>query len=151
MKPVGSVIIPLGRQMFHAFCGVTQVGIISNETDPEILEHWLWLEGLSGYAAILPPDAIMSVQLSKADYRVWQVNQLHKKGYVIECVLEPEPDIASALLSAGYNVSLFLHAAYSVPSWRPDADNAVKPWDTLADEVANMAAMRAYDKKLIDE
>jgi hypothetical protein len=147
MKPVASTIIPLGRQIYHAFRGLTQIVLVSHETPQAELEQWLWMEGFGDYAAIAPPDSIMGT-LTNPAYRVWQCNQLKKRGYNVELVIEPEPDVCAGLLVAGYSVLNFLHAAYAVPSWRPDYDGDLRPWDELSQQVANLAAMKAHDERL---
>lgn len=148
MKPVASTIIPLGAQLYHAFRSVSQVLLISNETPVDQLEQWLWMEQISGYAEICPPDDIMREQ---ENYRLWQVNQLRKKGYNVELVVEPDPVTCSVLLANGYSVLNFLHALYALPAWRPDFEHTVKPWDELSHQVATLAAMRAADKRTRNE
>lgn len=144
MKPVASTIIPLGAQVYHAFRSINQVLLISNETPVDQLESWLWMEQISGYAEIYPPDDIMQ---TRDDYRLWQVNQARKKGYNIELVIEPNPDNCSLLLANGYSVLNFLHAQYALPAWRPDFQHKITPWNELSDQVARLAAMRAADKR----
>lgn len=150
MKPVASTIIPLGAQLYNAFRSTGQVLLISNETPVPVLENWLWMEGLSGWAEIFPPDEIMRA-LPAPEYRLWQANQIRKKGYAVDLIVEPDPSACALLLSNGYSVLNFLHALYALPAWRPDYEYQVKPWDELSQQVATLAAMRAADKRTKDE
>jgi hypothetical protein len=146
MKPVASTLIPLGAMVYNAFRGVSQVLLVSNETPVDILENWLWMEGLSGWAEIFPPDEIMR-RGPAPDYRLWQANQIRKKGYSVELIVEADPAVCALLLASGYSVLNYLHALYSLPAWRPDYEYKVKPWDELSQQVATLAAMRAADKR----
>ena len=43
---------------------------------------------------------------------------------------------------------VFVHSQYSHPSWRPDTDPGVRPWDDIARQVADQARMKAADSRL---
>lgn len=141
MNPVAQTPVPLGKKLYRAFCTTERVLLISGETSREELEGWLFMEGMSGHAEVQYPDPI------GAGDRVWQVNQLRKRGYDIEVVIEPDPAICAALIREGFNTMTFTHAAYAIPSWRPDYEGRVRPWDALASEVGIQAVLRERDKR----
>lgn len=166
MRPVSETPIPLGKMFYSFLVPNAAVALISDSIPKVFLDNWLWMEGMSGHAHAEYPDGVMKKH-SAPEYRVWQVNQLQRKGYVIEAVIDPDPEVCAALLKEGYTVFNFLHAQYAVPSWRPDYEEKnnypyldekgveqkqfIRPWEVLAGEVANQTALRMHDKRLEEQ
>lgn len=146
INPVAQTPIVLGKKLYRAFCATERVLLISGETPKDELEGWLFMEGMTGHAEVQYPDPVINIW-NADEMRVWQVNQLRKRGYDIEVVIEPDPGNCAALLKAGFNTMVFTHAAYAIPSWRPDYEGAVRPWDELASEVGIQAVLRERDKR----
>lgn len=100
-------------------------------------EAWLDEQGISR-------DLVLGAREDRID----QLRKIrHEWGYPVDFVIEPDPAIARKLMEEGYTTLLFLHPAYSKPDWRPDHQFAVRPWDDLAQQVADHARLRAQDKR----
>lgn len=149
INPVAQTPIVLGKKLYRAFCATERVLLISGETPKDELEGWLFMEGMTGHAEVQYPDPIRDhgTGWENWGHRVWQVNQLRKRGYDIEVIIEPDPQVCAHLLREGFNTMVFTHAAYAIPSWRPDYEGAVRPWDELASEVGIQAVLRERDKR----
>jgi hypothetical protein len=65
-------------------------------------------------------------------------------------VVEPDPGMAQELIKSGLTTMLFTHSRYAVPDWRPDAGKGVQAWDSITQQVADVARMKAADARLKD-
>lgn len=141
-KAVSGVPLTAGTLLYHALAPVT--GLILLADAPEgnwqatsEMQDWLLINGFSQHADIAPGGGT----------RIAQVNQLRARGYSLEFIIEPDPENAHKLIREGYSCLNFIHAQYSVPSWRPDYESDLRPWDDLAASVAHQARMKALDEK----
>jgi hypothetical protein len=150
MKPVAQTPIPEGLLLYNGLCNVSALIIISGETEQGIVEDWLMTENLTAHANVVYPDKLQR-RHTVPDTRLLQVNRLRHLGYAVDLVIVPEPDVAALLISEGYNSMVFLHAAYAVPSWRPDFRGPVQPWSELEKAVTDQARMRALDTRIEKE
>jgi hypothetical protein len=61
---------------------------------------------------------------------------------VIDLVVEPDPEIAAALLRNGITVVPLLVPQFARPEFRPDWDGSAVPWDTLVNEIDAQRSLR---------
>jgi len=141
-KSVGGTPIPAGTLLYRALAPLSALILLADhpETDWQAsgeLSDWLMVNNFTAHADIVPLDST----------RLAQVNKLRARGYALEFVIEPDPAEAGKLIKEGHSVLSFLHAQYAVPSWRPDYEQPLTPWDDLAAGVEHQARMRAHDAK----
>jgi hypothetical protein len=150
MRPVAQSPISEGLLIYRGLASVAAVILISGETEQRVIDGWLLTQNLTQHGQVIYPDKQMR-HYSVAENRVLQVNRLRAIGYALELVIVPEPDVAARLIEEGYNCLQFTHAAYAVPSWRPDYAGAVRPWDELSRQVADQARLRSVDERMEKE
>jgi len=144
-KVVGYAPIPLGIQLYNALATQFQVVLLSDERGDEKggIKYWLDIEGLHEHSNVVFSTIIMD-DLHPSNRRLYQ---LDSSGYDVELVVEPDPSISAYVMENGYNTLTFSHAAYSLPSWRPDYQETVAPWADLEQQVAHNAMLRAQDRR----
>lgn len=109
-------------------------------SDRDLAEHFLKLNRITGHVGLdvsVPSDGIDTVAR-----RLAQINRLRRNGS-INFVVEPDPQVAAALLAAGVPTLLYLHPQYTVPSWRPDHNGSLRRWDDLVSETDRQVTLRA--------
>ena len=143
--PVAGVPILQGKLLYFGLASQMSVVLFSRETPKEELDKFLMLEGLNLHAHIIYPDKPYPWLTNRA-----KMAQLRRQ-YGIEMIIDADTPACAELLEDGFNVLHFLHAQYAVPSWRPDYEFKVKPWDDLSQQIAKNAELRALDGRLSDE
>ena len=141
----GSLIQP-GLDVYWGLATRAKVILLTGEVDHEGLEYWLRSEGLNAHVRIIWSDVVRADLTSGAE-RLDQLSEARKNGHDIQLVIEPDPEVSTQLILAGYNVATFTHAEYTVPNWRPDAVTQVAAWADLADQVAHEAYLRVTDPR----
>lgn len=141
LKPVSSSPIPQGLLLYRALVSVSSVVLVSNETSQAEMENWLLVNGITGYADLFCQPGI---------YRLAQINRLRSQGRALDLVIEPDLENIYDLHMAGYDCLHFLTTSYAIPSWRPDYQHSVRPWEELASEIEASARMKAADTRLMD-
>jgi hypothetical protein len=141
-KLMAAAPIPEGIRLYQSLSKTGSVILAAGHREREQDEDWLELHGLVHhafvdwwYAAASPVD---------------RANALRRQGYDIDLVVEPDPNVASGLIEAGFNTLVFVHSQYSHPSWRPDTDPGVRPWADIVRQTTEMAKMKAADTRLRD-
>lgn len=115
--------------------------------DRELAEHFLKINRITGHIGL--DVAVESDGVGVVERRLAQINRLRRSG-PINFVIEPDPKVAAALLAAGLPALLYLHPQFTVPSWRPDYNGALRPWDDLVTETDRQESLRA-DEELRDK
>jgi hypothetical protein len=153
----GGQPIPQGLDLYYGLATRMKVVLITDEMDrlPDDLRvtelaYWLRLEGMTEHQRIVYTEPHWT-ELGNAARRVAQVNEARRMGHDISLVIEPDPAVSAELINSGYNVLTFTHAAYSVPSWRPDYKHTPVPWDKLSVQVEREAFLRANDERRTDD
>lgn len=137
--------IPEGLRLYRALLSVGRVILLSTaatQADRESTSDWLELNGCTGHDSVAWGDDGPRVPL---------VNMYRREGYDVAVVVEPDPGTAMELISAGFNVLLFVHAMYTRPDWRPDSAKGIQPWENIVNEVAEQAKLKAKDARLRNE
>lgn len=146
----GGQMIVQGIDLYYGLATRRKLVLLTEDADPGKdlgpLKYWLQMEGMQEHSRIMYTDAV-GRELRPADNRAMQVNLARNGGYDIDLVIEPDPEVAAHLITLGYNVMLFCHAQYAVPSWRPGYKHTPVPWDILAQQVADEAYLRANDAR----
>jgi hypothetical protein len=137
---------PGGMMLYRALEDYTRVAILATG-DPDRLEHFLKVNKIYDHALL--DVTVDSDAPTPAGRRLAQVQRLRRSGYV-EFVVEPDPAIAAALVAAGVPTLLFAHPQFAIPTWRPDFDGTVRPWDDLVTELDRQQELRA-DEDLRDK
>lgn len=145
-QPVGGQPIPLGRDLYYGMATRARLVLLSRGNEKRELEHWLTSEGMHEHATVIY-TSVPELEHEESESRVLQVTRARNSGYAVDTVVEADPDVAAALLAAGYDVLMFCHTHYSQPSWRPDYQFRVRPWDSLAEQVAHEAYLRAEEER----
>lgn len=138
-KPVSASPMTEGLLLYHGLSAVCALVLISDSPEWET-EEWLLTTGLTAHASVVYTEPL--------DTRVMQVNRLKRMGYNLEMVVDPSPSNVLSLIREGYNCVQFIHAAYSIPAWRPDYEGSVRPWEDLAREVTAQAIAKRGDIRL---
>jgi hypothetical protein len=143
-KAMGGQPIPEGVRLYSSLAVTGQVVLLSTATrqDREQTEDWLELHGLTGHATVAWGDIGPRVSLA---------NMYRRGGYDVDLVVDPDPEQVRDLIAAGFNTLLFTHAQYAHPEWRPDTDPGVQPWDSITQQVADLARAKAADARLKGE
>lgn len=138
-KPVSASPMTEGLLLYHGLTAACALILISDAPEWET-EEWLLTTGLTAHAQV--------VYTTPSDSRLSQVNRLKNMGYNLEMVIDPSPSNILMLVRAGYNCMQFIHAAYSVPAWRPDYQGSVRPWEEMSREVTAQAIAKRGDSRL---
>lgn len=145
-KVSGGQGIVSGIDLYYGLATRSKLVLVTEDPIPEVT-HWLASEGMREHARIGFSD-VVGKSLGLPEARESALNTLSNSGFApIELVIEPDPDVAKHLITRGYNVLLFCHAQYAMPSWRPDYDHTPRPWDELAQQIADEAYLRATDTR----
>jgi hypothetical protein len=146
-KPVGGTPIQAGLTLYHGLCAVAAVALVvdGSAAEDEDLQHFCFTEDLHHHAQVVHG---IRPGLSRAQTRVEQAARLRAAGYALDLVVEPDPEVSAALLTAGFNVLHFAHAAYTRPDWRPDFKRGQQAWDELVEEQKRAARLRAEDNRI---
>lgn len=139
-KTNGGAIIPEGKRLYAALSSVGQLILVSFDQD-EHVTPWLETEGLINHDRlwIAHPAAGLLAEM----------NYLRAVArYPIDMVVTPQPSDAIELIKGGHNTLLFTHAEYAYPSWRPDTQTGVQPWDEISKQIADAARLKAQDSRM---
>lgn len=131
-----------GMHLYRALATTGRLALLGDE-DQDGTEWFLRTNGLREHAYLITEEATDGP--TPASRRLVQVARLRSKGYAIEAVIEPDPEVSAALLDAGIPVLTYLHPQYSTPSFRPDFDRTARPWDHLVSTVDYQIELRAND------
>ncbi|MFE2539112.1 hypothetical protein [Actinacidiphila glaucinigra] len=128
-----------GWGLYHALAKNSRLYLLSHTWTEQDNALWLAKRHLSGHLAYLhQPTPGPAGRLETLErIRSWRIS----------LVLEPDPSCAAAELTAGWNTSLFTHAAYTQPQWRPDYNAAPRPWDDLAQAIERQDRLRLTDPR----
>lgn len=152
-RPVGGQPVPAGIDLYYGMATRSKIVLLTDSpedrdttTGMTSLEWWLRLEGLSAHSQIIYADKVMQHE-EPASAREMQLSHARGSGHDITLVFEPDPQVASWLITRGYTTLLFAHAQYAVPSWRPDYEHRPRPWDDLQHQMAYEAYLKASDPR----
>jgi len=151
-KLEGDAPIVAGVSLYSALRASFNLVLISGEPETERskdhLDRFLTMNGMNKHQYIEYTSPVMREIHGSAGERVRQVSALRMKGFAVDVVVEPHPEIAAELFNAGYLVLHFMSPQYSRPEWRPDHPKAgPKDWDKLQEQVAHEAYMRSQDHR----
>lgn len=146
MKPTAAVPIPIGVALYHSLKENFNILLYSDQ-NRKTLDHWLSIEALNIQAAIEYNDD-QRHWLTDKGRKLEQVSSLRKRGFKIELVIEPDPDVSGEMLIRGFNVLTFTHAQYAIPKWRPDYPGENNEWKNLLDTANRTAELKALDRRL---
>lgn len=144
-KPSGGQVIDFGKSLYYGLSSQSVIVLLSDGIEEET-EHFLAGEGLHEHIAVLYPDSIGRV-LDGPDARLAQVTNSGKQ-YGIDIVIDPDPAVAENLILHGISCMLFCHAQYARPEWRPDYEFTPTPWESLQQQIASEAHLKATDSRL---
>lgn len=145
-KITTSAPIPLGLQLYHGLAETFTLLLVSDSSKEE-LDYWLRLENLNKHGVVVYNDEFLQ-KFTVEERRQKQVVSLRNRGYNIDLVVEPDPIIASKLLFSGFSVLNFLHSAYALPTWRPDYEEEIVPWEQLEERVRKDTILKQKDERL---
>lgn len=145
-KNVSYAPIVQGKALYIGLSNVYNLLLVTDSNDEKLLERWLDLENLNKHGMIVYNDAVLAAK-SPGERRLAQVNILRSRGYAIDFVIDPAPDVSAKLLGAGISVLNFLHSSYSLPEWRPDFKESIKPWEEIVETNERLAYLKAQDIK----
>ena len=133
---------PNGRLLFEGVKGLGRVTFLADgfTRDRKFIEHFLKFHRISEYVDI--DISVLSDGPDTVSRRLTQLNRLRRTGPVTFMV-EPDPEIAAALMAQGVPTLLYLHPQFTVPSWRPDFSGRLRPWDDLVAETERQESLRA--------
>ncbi len=139
-KTMGGSPVPEGIRLYRSLAATGQVVLLLDDWKiREQVDAWLELNGLVQHAF---------VSYAEGQSHLYLANRMRRQGYEIDMVVEPDPWMASEMIKSGLNTLLFTHSQYSHPSWRPDAGKGIQAWQSIVDETARQAALKALDARL---
>ncbi len=112
-KDALSVPIPLGIALYHSLKQNFNILLYSEKTRKD-LDYLLGIEALHIQAAIEYNESPRH-WLEPSDRKLEQLNSLRQRGYMIEAVVEPDPEAAANMVLHGFNVLHFVHAQSASP------------------------------------
>lgn len=145
-KIVSAAPIPAGLQIYHGLAETFQILLIS-DNDKKETDYWLRLENLDKHGVVIYADPVL-MTLPVELRRERQVKAISARGFIVDLVIDPDPDVGRALSLAGYTILPFIHSAYAYPEWRPDYEGKVRSWDELSREVEQEIVLRNSDKRM---
>jgi hypothetical protein len=134
--------ITQGVELYAALVQVARVSIALDDDNPESVEHWMRIEGMTGHQGIIPHDLIGD------NLRVTQVQRLRAQGFNPTLIIDPNPTTCAALLREGYTALLFSHPKFSLPEFRPDYQQQVKPWNDIVEETEQQVRLKYRERPL---
>jgi hypothetical protein len=137
---VGEAVIPVGKRLYHGLATQMRIAVLSESTETARNLAWLKDEGFDQhvyYVGRKEHDPTEKIAL-----RLRQIARLREGGCVIDLVVEPDPEIAAALLRNGITVVPLLVPQFARPEFRPDWDGSAVPWDTLVNEIDAQRSLR---------
>jgi hypothetical protein len=128
-----------GIRLYRALASTGRLAVLCGPDEARD-KHFLAQNGLTEHAYLVPES--LDAAPTNSGRRMAQITYLRRMQCHIECVVEPDPDVAAELLSNGVAVLVYLHPVYTQPSFRPDYKNEATPWNNLVQEVDYQLAMR---------
>jgi hypothetical protein len=144
-KPSSGQVIDFGKSLYYGL-SLQSVIVLLSDGKKEETEHFLALEGMHEHIAVLYPDSVGRV-LDGPDARLAQVVNSGRM-YAIDFVVDSDPAVAELLIMNGINCLLFCHAQYARPEWRPGYEFTPTPWESLSQQIATEAHLKATDARL---
>lgn len=145
-KNVSLAPIHLGIALYHSLAANFNV-LLYTESSRKSADYWLSLEALNKHAAIEYNEELRKFS-SSVSRKIHQVKSLQRRGYHVDLVIEPDPEVSAALLEEGFSVLTFTHAQFALPQWRPDYEEEPRPWHKLAEMNHELALLRSLDKRM---
>lgn len=145
-KNVSLAPIPVGIALYHSLKSNFNI-LLYSEAGRKELDYWLSIEALTSHSAV-EYNENNRVWLSEINRKRKQVGSLRQRGFSIDIVIEPNPEVAAHMVLDGYSVLTFTHAQYALPQWRPDYTEKRKPWEELEEEARKISELRAIDERL---
>lgn len=145
-KNVSLAPIPVGIALYHSLKSNFNI-LLYSEAGRKELDYWLSIEALTSHSAV-EYNENNRAWLSEINRKRKQVGSLRQRGFSIDVVIEPNPEVAAHMVLDGYSVLTFTHAQYALPQWRPDYTEKRKPWEELEEEARKISELRAIDERL---
>lgn len=145
-KNVSLAPIPIGIALYHSLKSNFNI-LLYSEVGRKELDYWLSLEALNSHSAAEYNENDRA-WLSEINRKRKQIGSLRQRGYHIDIVIEPNPEVAAHMVLDGYSVLTFTHSQYALPQWRPDYTEHRKPWAELEKEATRLAELRTVDERL---
>lgn len=142
-RKAGGAPIQQGLDLYYGLATRAKIVLLTqcrrNEFAGKELRSWLETEGLYEHV-----ETQYHQGLYFEEDIIEQVRRINGKPSL---VVVPNPEVAVDLVKDGYSTLVFVHAKYADPMHRPDADFEVRPWDSLAAQVAAEAFLKASHDK----
>jgi hypothetical protein len=128
-----------GWGLYRSLAPAAQLYLLTHEFEEDELGIWLRRRRLTGHLGILRAASPGPTGRLDALERV--------RSWRVGLVIESDPACAAAEIQAGWCTLLHTHAAYTRPSWRPDAPTTPRPWDQLLGTIAEQQILRDQDER----
>lgn len=132
-----------GKLFYAALKSQYQTLILSTDPSHELARAWLKREGITGFGSVFcrPANTI----LSPVDWKVSKIREMQSEGWPIALYADSDPASIRAAFLEGVPTALLASPRYSRPEWRPDAERAIRPWDSLVDTLEAEHLLKAED------
>lgn len=137
--------IPHGRAFYTAAKAVGSVGLVTAQTDREMVEEWLQREGFAGYNDLVTPN---QAPVDPATWRANTIPTIRRRGWHVTVYVDADPTGSARALHHGCTTLTVTHPAYARPEWRPDSARQVRSWDSLVGEARTQRELRAHDHRV---
>ena len=143
--------IPDGIRLAHSLRSGYQLMLGTVNAQPEPVEHWLLINGMSRPAFY---SELVHRQFSDDDDATLQARHargLRAQGYDIGLVVAADPETILQVTKAGMPAVMFINPAYRWAEYRPDKRKLPRSWQEIDAEVIRQKELRAGDPRLSDE
>lgn len=131
---------PQGIALYGAFVDIGRVAVLGG-LNREKDEWFLGTHNLTDHVDYVPE--LVEKSPTELGRRLAQIGTLRGKGTRVEIVVEPDPEVITALHEQGVPTLMYLHPAFSQPAFRPDYESVARPWATLVETVQYQEALKA--------
>lgn len=130
-----------GSLLYAALKGQYQTLFLSTNPSHELARAWLKREGVTGYGTVFcrPENTI----LDPVDWKVSKIREMQSEGWPVMLYLDSDPASIRAAFLEGVPTALIASPRYGRPEWRPDAERAIRPWDSLVDTLEQENLLKA--------
>lgn len=140
----GEGVIQQGHALYQLLKETGRLALITLD-DLDRTKYWLETNGYTEHVYLIGPDPT-DAGLPVPQQRLRQLRRLQRTAAgMMSFYVEPDPETAAAAFAEGMTALLFLHPRYQRPSFRPDYEGAIRPWDVLTAEVERQRSLKARD------
>ncbi len=126
-----------GRELWEAAKATGDVGLVTSQTDSEMVNDWLQRERIEGWN-----DLAIGAR-PRAD----AIEGLRRRGWYVRWYIDADPSMSARALHYGVTALTFTHPRYARPEWRPGSAPK-RSWAELVGESEAQRTAWTNDRRL---